>query len=897
MKKYKIGYVQGTFDMFHVGHLLLIKRAAAQCEQLMVGVVSDEFNFHNKKRMPCIPYEDRAAIVAAIRDVAKVIKIERGEGVIDTWRRHHYDCYFSGDDHLGNDFLKDMERHGIATVLFPYTKRVSSSKLRKHSSDSADGVYQKPKEILFLPYKAAMWDSMESVWQAVCKDENCNAVVVPIPYAELDEERNVREWKWDGEVFPANVPVVDWRDYDIKEHHPDVIYIHNPYDDGNRITMVEPRFFSRNLRKHTDTLVYIPYFAWTGIWPANHLGLPCYEHVDKIIVQSPYYRTWGDGGTYESDNKLLSEVLPSRKMQALGSPKLDRMAALGEKIVVPEEWQVKIGEHKSVFLNATVAPLLSYGRRWMDKLWQTYHTIRKHRDVSVIFRPHPLMLTMMESKYPEFIGEYEKWEKDMAALSQVIIDDSPDLERAVAAADAYMGEVSSVVQLFALQGKPIFLHDMLLGEAEDGAECNLAASAMLVDGDMIYFWAEYWNMLCAYHISKDEVEVLYQEQPSVFAFFNFSGMVKVAGHLILVPNCSPYILDYDLVSGKVVKVPYEKPLLQFNFGHALLRGDKVLLFGSRNPRIMEYDVRQKKAVCRLDVPKEILDNRTDVHDQLLGKPCCLDGAIYIPIVNANQVMEWHPDTNKYHIHRVGHQDAAYGFAAEHAGNIWLAPWLGGPITVWHPPTGIVKSFDQFPHNFKFTNMPGVTDTFFFIDTLKCGHYWYLLPYCSNMILRVDFNTGTLAEVELGFVLDKAMVKHYQQMQNVWGGTVQEDKVLIWTGADRKIHCLDGNSSEVEAVYAPHISEADGRKYRHELKNDDFRENPYNGQVAAIYEDGVSCTQQSFLAYVQHGEHDYEGQKAAFARLTPNTDGTCGKKIHQYIMAELARKRGDVNGVE
>ena len=897
MKKYRIGYVQGTFDMFHIGHLLLIQRAAVHCEQLLVGVVSDEFNLHNKGRLPCIPYEDRAAIVGAIRDVSNVIKIEKGEGVICTWKKHPYDCYFSGDDHLGADFIENMKKHGIDVVLFPYTKRVSSTKLREHKKGEENGIYQKPKEILFLPYKAAMWDSMESVWQAASKDSTCNTVVMPIPYAELDDERNIRAWNWDGDMFPDNVPVVDWHNYDIEKHRPDVIYIHNPYDDGNRITMVEPRFFSRNLRKYTDMLVYIPYFAWTGFWPPNHLALPCYNQVDKIIVQCPEYFTFGQNGVYENNKKTLSEMMPLAKLVALGSPKLDRMHNIMQDKSVLAEWKVKIGQRKTVFLNATVAPLMTYGRRWMAKLWQTYHTISRQEDVVTIFRPHPLIMTMMKSKYPEFIDEYKKWRAAMEVLPQVIIDNNADLEKTVAVADAYMGETSSVVQLFAMQGKPIFYQDMLLGEAATEEECNLAASAMLTDGEIIYFWAEYWNILCAYNTISDKLEVLYQDRPSVYAFFNYTAILKVDEHLVLVPNSSCYILDYNLQTGEAVKIQYCNPLSMYNFGHALVYNGKVLMFGNRQPVIIDYDIESKSIKCCWHVPEEILANRTEGHDQLLGKPCCVGDTIYIPVVNANQVIEWHPESNEYHIHSVGDEAATYGFACEYAGNIWLAPWLGGPITVWHPPTGIVQNFDQFPRGFSFDNMPGIDDTFFFVDTLKCENYWYLLPYCGNMILRLDFNTGNIEKVDLGFELTESQSKHYQQIQNVWSGTVCADKVFIWTGADRMIHCLQGETKAVINSYKVYMEDKAIAKCRHPLGREDFYENPANGQVAAFYEDGVSTTQDAFFAYVKRGKHDYEGQKKAFAKLTANADGTCGIKIHQYIMKELADKRGEANGAK
>ena len=84
-------------------------------------------------------------------------------------------------------------------------------------------------EIAFLPYKASMWDSMESVYLAASKDPEVHAVVVPIPYFEKDENGSLARKCYEIEEFPQNIPCTSYVDYDIKSVKPDIIYIHNPY--------------------------------------------------------------------------------------------------------------------------------------------------------------------------------------------------------------------------------------------------------------------------------------------------------------------------------------------------------------------------------------------------------------------------------------------------------------------------------------------------------------------------------------------------------------------------------------------------------------------------------------------------------------------------------------------
>ena len=93
------------------------------------------------------------------------------------------------------------------------------------------------KEMVFLPYKASMWDSLESVWRAAYEDrENCLAYVIPIPYCDRNPDGTAKEWHCERDLFPKDVPTLDWQEVDLKAMHPDVIFYHYPYDNCNHLT-------------------------------------------------------------------------------------------------------------------------------------------------------------------------------------------------------------------------------------------------------------------------------------------------------------------------------------------------------------------------------------------------------------------------------------------------------------------------------------------------------------------------------------------------------------------------------------------------------------------------------------------------------------------------------------
>ncbi|MCR4705483.1 MAG: adenylyltransferase/cytidyltransferase family protein [Lachnospiraceae bacterium] len=135
-KKYHIGYVAGAFDMFHIGHLNLLRRAKERCDYLIAGVMSDERIIELKKRPPIIPCNERMQIVEACRYVDRVEELPVGQaGIMDAYNRFGFDCMFSGDDHANNPgWLSERDRlreRGSDIVFVSYTKETSSTAIRE----------------------------------------------------------------------------------------------------------------------------------------------------------------------------------------------------------------------------------------------------------------------------------------------------------------------------------------------------------------------------------------------------------------------------------------------------------------------------------------------------------------------------------------------------------------------------------------------------------------------------------------------------------------------------------------------------------------------------------------------------------------------------------------------
>ena len=132
-KKYKIGFTQGTFDMFHIGHLNIIKNAHQQCDYLIVGVNSDSLVQDYKHKIPVIHELERAEIVRNIKGVDEVV-ITTTLDKVSAWNNYHFDAIFIGDDWKGNprweSTVTELKRLGADVVFLPHTDGISSTILR-----------------------------------------------------------------------------------------------------------------------------------------------------------------------------------------------------------------------------------------------------------------------------------------------------------------------------------------------------------------------------------------------------------------------------------------------------------------------------------------------------------------------------------------------------------------------------------------------------------------------------------------------------------------------------------------------------------------------------------------------------------------------------------------------
>lgn len=333
------------------------------------------------------------------------------------------------------------------------------------------------KEIAFFPYKASMWDSLESIYLAAKEDPDCDAYCVPVPYYDLNADHSFGQMHYEGGDYPNNIEVIDYETYNFEERKPDQIYIHNGYDNWNLVTSVHPRFYSSNLKKYTEKLIYIPYFILGEIEPDDQTAIDGIKHfiwlpgivcADKVVVQSEkmkriyvneYLKAARENGL---TGKHLDREYLEQKFLGLGSPKIDKVLNTNkEDLEIPDEW-LKVIEKpdgswkKIIFYNTGIGALLANNEKWVEKIENVLRIFSENqKEMALLWRPHPLIENTMKSMRPGILQRYMQIKNKYISEGWGIYDDTADMDRAVAISDAYYGDESSIVQLYQKTGKPI----------------------------------------------------------------------------------------------------------------------------------------------------------------------------------------------------------------------------------------------------------------------------------------------------------------------------------------------------------------------------------------------------------------------------------------------------------
>lgn len=632
--------------------------------------------------------------------------------------------------YLMSQYTEDHARYMRLSKLIG--KQLASLR-KKLCEELPDGKW----EIVFLPYKASMWDSLESVWEAAAQDEQCDVYVVPIPYFDKNPDGTLGQMHYEGDCYPKNVPVTAWRTYNFAKRRPDIVYIHNPYDQYNYVTSVHPNFYAAELKQYTDMLVYIPYFVSTDHHVGEHFcTLPGVFYADRVIVEDDEIRNIyrkNCGGVFgKTEDKFL----------ALGSPKFDKVISTKrEDVSVPLEWKPFLyredgSRKKVVFYNTTVDALLKNGE-YVEKIKSVLGIFYEYRDeVTLLWRPHPLNLATMRAMRPKNLMEYQKTVEEYKAAGYGIYDDTSDLHRAIALSDIYYGDWSSVVSLYEKTGKPVYYQT-------DGKRFIYFSSMFVYQGDVYGFSCNNNMMIKIDFMDRRTCYFMKLNNKSEDNGELYFSSIVCRDKLFMIPAADSDMLIYDFIAGTYERVRLCPPenffgQTKFYFIDVCRYGNYLYLIPFHYGCIVRYDLDTGRLKS---IP---LYGETDDKNCLkFGFLEYMDGGrIAIPAGNSVILFDLETETWEKHMifgegGRMFHIERVFFYKQA----LWLLPTDKLVFLKWDYVSGSAASYADFPKSCKETD-----NNFGGHLAQRIDNFIYCFPAQTNMAVKINLENGIISEL-------------------------------------------------------------------------------------------------------------------------------------------------------
>lgn len=735
-----------------------------------------------------------------------------------------------------------------------------------------------PYQVVFFPYKAEMWDSLESIWIACNENPLCDCKVVPIPYYHFDSRKD--KWVYSHEIdkFPEYVPVLDYRDYSLDEK-PEAAFIHNPYDQYNYVTRVHSDYYSSNLINYAKKLFYVPYYVKSGFVSPTHKMLPVYFYADYLVVQSESFK-YGLRDFDYYNNAIV-----------LGSPKLDRIIRLSkEEKNIPREWNAVIQNKKAVMLNTSLAEFLRDGDAYLQKLAYIFDIVRQREDVALIWRPHPLLQSTIESMRPHLLDVYLDLKKRFEEEEIGVFDDTPDIGNTVAISDAYIGEISSsVTNLFQAVGKPLYTLNNYITAPFEREQCQ---SATLIDcvkiDNILYCILENHTGIFATSNFEEELEFTASFADCAQWKRIFGALTAINKTVYISPTTANRFCHYDVASG-MFKTDKNERDEELNIQELIWNYKNKVFYASKNKKVItEYDVNKKRWTIHnepiLALQKDVTESViSDVYDYAI-----VDDEVWLTNLYSNRVLCFNMKSSQYQVFEIGNNDMRYSAITQDGQNLYLSNANTGSILVWNLKKKAQERNYTMPSTFAvFGNLDGKKmahkKLFVFGDVL------YAIPNTANQMVKVDLVSGEVSIVAEEFWSDVLIQKngYKPQAHGVVNFTKTIDNLLyVQRRGDSALLSLDLLSGEYKVSY-PEITKKDVDMWTRE--SDGF-EKAYK-YTTFTREESKYFPFEEFLDDLVNNrfESAMECQKRATEDMAINMDGTCGEKTCQFMLEVLKKE--------
>lgn len=746
-----------------------------------------------------------------------------------------------------------------------------SSQIEKAGKEIEESI--KPHiEVVFMPYKASMWDSMETIYLAAQKDPLCDAYLVPIPYFDKNPDGTYKEAHYEADMFSKEYEIMPFTKYDLAQRHPDVIFFHNPYDEYNTVTTVHPSYYSHELKKFTDCLVYVPYFSSAdGLMSSTRSSLSAYYFADYIIAQS------------EKQIECFDKAIPRDKIIALGSPKFDHVILeCQKKQDVPRQWHEMMDGKKVFFYNTSIQGMLTNTKAFLNKMEYVFETFLKNKNVCLLWRPHPLLESSFESMRPEFKPYYDKLKKVYIGKKIGIYDDTPDIAKSLAVSDVYIGDNgTSVSSLAGIAGKPIF---MLNDSIYSGFSDDEIGRSMIdrFDSDIDDRWVVgEGNQL--FYSENDDHRYEYVCRLEEYSMQLYRKVYNLGDRLIVCPMISDHFLIVK--DGKtigIVKIDSTQNV-DMLFCDSLRYDKYIFLIPFGNSPIIRLNTETYMIDYISGYNDIFILNRSE--SRYIGGICAFRNLLLLSSPVDQRLLSIDMQTLKMQLLGVGDRaDVGAEVIVQDidGSTLWLLPMQGKAIRHWNPMNGECRYYENMPKELcDSSGQPaGVSSEHLWSNGIVYDGKLLLSPKHANMFVLLDIESGRTEKWIPPF--DDTETKHEEYYRTYTKYCIYRkkyekslDKCRCVSYLNKKEYTIDLEHNTAEEIKVDFdVEELKKHAYGFSNISDNI---PYGCK-----EDEFNSLQDIIDGNITGAYFDKTSEFESYSEIASNTDGTCGKKIYEFV---------------
>ena len=442
LRFYLMGLVDELFGSFDESECDLMGHFAFYAKHGTQGYPKEWFD-----KLIRVPFENTTIPIIACYDSCLKNKYGNYLKSVKHTSAHDYPSYSVQEQMLKDETGKELPTFHIAKSMWESPVKKAPAVKREH------------KEVVFYTYRPDAWNGFDRAYREVMDDPDTVVYVIPVTYYHKDISGNVIDKNCHMDGFPEHVLVYGVDDYDVEAHHPDKIYIQVPFDQWNYSITTHPIYYAEYLSKHTEELIYIPFFEIDELtdedecgcyWVKSHAILPAIVYADKVVLQS------------ENMKKYYLDALCAEagwKTRKIWNKKITWQDALFEKEQEAAQKELPLGK-KQVLVNFEFGTFFENPDTIIRKISNTIDVFKNNPEVIMRWWVPPYLIDNLKNVMPDTAAEFDEILTEAMNSDFILVDNTGDAQMALQDSDAYYGDACRLAKQMERQGKPLMLEDV-----------------------------------------------------------------------------------------------------------------------------------------------------------------------------------------------------------------------------------------------------------------------------------------------------------------------------------------------------------------------------------------------------------------------------------------------------